>query len=495
MKINSIIAVILALIIYSKPLLAQSNFLSAKEIKAKIAIEFKNVKDKSEINIEQQYDRYALSSTNLDEDFKYSREESGLNTSIIFVSLEQPKIIFINLKPLYIEPNNVVELQYDYSNLNDNGAYVETFIKKSADGIFLVEDINNYQAKIIAERNVILKKLINNKFDINYSIGLIDSISNRDLSLIIKNNPSNTFDIKKQKLFKDYFFEKYYNNILIALRTSAENLIYSEQTLLALNKQISMIDTFKDNQYFFAQKNIYKDFYQKKWSKNNFEFNFIINDLNGYDNLTREYFLLMILKNDIDNIRTRGTIERIKDAITSEDLRSKADKYVPSETQTIKEIGHLTNEIKTSSIYNTQLTELKFGDIFKNTKQTYLYLDFCGSWCVPCIKEIENYTTSARQFDNSTKLKPIWLFFEKDKTSWLKVIEKYKLKKENCFLILDSKLVEIFGKQFDWIGEFPRHFIFSNEGKLIDSNAEALSKLNESTLPKLIQPIPPPGKK
>lgn len=492
MKNNTIkILALIILLLTSNSILAQVKHLEKNKL-VRLTVLFNNEVDKSKVSISQQYDRFALSNTNLQKDFKFLREENAVNTSEFFISLETPKIIFVNLKPLYVEPNNLISLKYRFMGLDDHKAPIETLELDATEGIFLVKNVNSYQANMAKARLSILNEVIKNKFAVNRTINILDSLANKHLDEIVKNNPNYDFTAQRNKFFKDYFVESYYNNIMVALGSYPEKLAQFAQLILTLNKRISLQNTLKENQYFFAQRNIYLNIYQRKWEKNDFDFEAISTELKDYDPLTRQFYFLLIIKNNLQNIRDGATLKKISDAITNTSFRGYADKYLIAKTTPDKGLYYLSKDIQNLRVFTTDLKDATFGDIFNNTKQDYLYLDFCGSWCAPCIKEIEEYGASSRKFDNSKKIRPIWLFFENNKLSWLKVVEKNKLKRENCYLILDSKLQQLFGEQFEWMGEFPHHFLFSKDGKIINSNAPSLIKLSENFLPIKSGAIEPP---
>lgn len=129
--------------------------------------------------------------------------------------------------------------------------------------------------------------------------------------------------------------------------------------------------------------------------------------------------------------------------------------------------------------------KLKFSQLFLQTKQPFVIFDFCGSWCAPCLKEIEEYS-KLKTLDASKTIRPIWLFFENDSLKWKNVVLKYGLKKRDCFLILDrSAFVPEFGKKYDWRREFPHHVIFRKDGRIFKNNAESLSFYNQNEVDKL----------
>jgi thiol-disulfide isomerase/thioredoxin len=167
--------------------------------------------------------------------------------------------------------------------------------------------------------------------------------------------------------------------------------------------------------------------------------------------------------------------------------------------------GYINNEIRDARLFDVNDKELAFDELFNTTAQSYLLLDFSGSWCKPCLEEMSVYAKTAH-LDNSKKVRPIWLFFENDKTKWLNVVERYNLKKENCFLVVGESgniLRKQFTLLFDWEGEFPHYFLFAKEGEIIDKRARPLSIFEENdvdNLPSRVKnknsgpPLPPPIK-
>ncbi|MFC5624536.1 TlpA family protein disulfide reductase [Algoriphagus winogradskyi] len=167
--------------------------------------------------------------------------------------------------------------------------------------------------------------------------------------------------------------------------------------------------------------------------------------------------------------------------------------------------GYINNEIRGARLFDVNDKELAFDELFKKTAQPYLLFDFSGSWCKPCLEEMSVYAKT-RHLDNSKKVRPIWLFFENDKTKWLNIIERYNLKKENCFLVVGEAgpiLQKQFALLFDWEGEFPHYFLFAKEGEIIEKRARPLSLFEENdvdNLPSRVKnknsgpPLPPPIK-
>jgi hypothetical protein len=154
--------------------------------------------------------------------------------------------------------------------------------------------------------------------------------------------------------------------------------------------------------------------------------------------------------------------------------------------QETKRNAKLPETIYNAEVYDVYDTKRTLGEIFENSTQAYLLFDFCGTWCKPCIDEIARYSEN-KQLDKSKNVKPVWIFFENDKSKWMGILLKYKLLKENCFIITgqaSKELIKEFSIHTGWKGEFPHYFLFGKDGKLIHPDAEGLSKFSESSLPK-----------
>ena len=146
----------------------------------------------------------------------------------------------------------------------------------------------------------------------------------------------------------------------------------------------------------------------------------------------------------------------------------------------------VNNTIRDAEVYDVNYKKIVFADLFTASLQPYLLFDFCGTWCVPCIEEIKKYSKT-KHLDKSSKVKPIWVFFENDRTKWLDAVEKYKLKKENCFMITGEasrNLIKEFSFLFNWGGEFPHYFLFSKDGRIIQKTAVSSSNFKENDISK-----------
>jgi len=175
------------------------------------------------------------------------------------------------------------------------------------------------------------------------------------------------------------------------------------------------------------------------------------------------------------------SVDEVLKKFTYQPFREEAVKYLSDPNIGNQLSRNLNSALRNTEIYDANDTKIQYFDIFKTTTQGYILFDFCGTWCKPCIDEIAQYAQK-QPLGNSSKVRSVWLFFENDRSKWLAVIEKYKLRKENCFIVLDKNFINEFAKSFNWAQEFPHHFLFTKEGKLIDEKAPSMNEFDEDKL-------------
>ncbi|UZD23221.1 TlpA family protein disulfide reductase [Algoriphagus halophytocola] len=228
----------------------------------------------------------------------------------------------------------------------------------------------------------------------------------------------------------------------------------------------------------------------------------ILERFNSSNDTLKQYVQLSLFNDGMLNEEQKL---RLIDKLTYPPYKEYALQLDQDPNRAILKSGYINNEIRGARLFDVNDKELAFDELFKTTDQPYLLLDFSGSWCKPCLEEMSVYAET-RHLDNSKKVRPIWLFFENDKTKWLNVVERYNLKKENCFLVVGESgniLRKQFTLLFDWEGEFPHYFLFAKEGEIIEKRARPLSMFEENDVSNLPPrkpnknsgpPIPPPIK-
>lgn len=201
------------------------------------------------------------------------------------------------------------------------------------------------------------------------------------------------------------------------------------------------------------------------------------------NNTTKQYILINLLKDGL--LASSEGKEAFLSKITYPPFKAYALANYQNRNRGIEKTGYINNMMRNAKIFDTNDKQVVFADLFQATKQPFIIFDFCGSWCKPCLDEMAIYKQT-KNLDNAKLIRPIWLFFENDKKKWTEVITQNNLNPQNCFVIIgeDSQLLQKeFALSFDWQGEFPHHFVFSKEGKIIEKNAKSLSAFSEGDLP------------
>ncbi len=112
-------------------------------------------------------------------------------------------------------------------------------------------------------------------------------------------------------------------------------------------------------------------------------------------------------------------------------------------------------------------TTLVDGSSFKlsDLRGKYVLLDFWGSWCPPCLKEIPELVELHQKYPENIVIVTIAL--EKNDKTWKKVADKagftwkHQIANQNRFVLMSS-IARKYG-----VSEIPSKFLISPEGKLI----------------------------
>lgn len=447
----------------------------------KITINFKNLSSKRGLYF-QSYDTLPINSYSIIKPPIHKVTETKNSITYNFY-LAKPRELLLGFSKFYIQPNDDFVLNYEV--FKDNKYYFEDkFEIVSGNGILLTENgqdpysNNNFENQYFnAKSKIEIDAFLNESVFINEANKVFAKMK---LDYIGKSYEENI-----RKHLQCIYSLDYLSGVLFKSKTTKTKFDINLQEYANQKTGVLILDFEKSKIEKFAYHknwNLYYQYYEvilfDLFKSKNFLKREIDSKINKFEYLSQQY-LYFLVANSIsktENINV-DNFKSIASAIT----------YAPFKNE-IKKINvddvfrnQIPENLKTTTFFDTNLKTTTFDLIFKNTPQKYLYFDFCGSWCMPCIKEIKEYSKT-KKFDNSKNVRPIWIFFENDKTAWFKVIERFNLKKENCFLINSKDVPDFnknFGRNYNWRGEFPHHSLFNKNGKLKDDSPRSLEMLTE----------------
>ncbi len=441
-----------------------------------IVIHYKNAIDKKFASF-QQYEQYRLANNGIIAPPAHTIENDGLTTTIQ-LSLTEPTFILLGFNEFYVEPNQTIEIEY-------------TVLKNTKQGEFLdsVKIIKGISACI----NEHEEQYLTSNFDASlYSkmskAGISQFFTHQTLLTASKKAIANIAlkytNISKSKTasyyLQQYLLAHYFTKTQITYkkeRPKMEDAIkrYADSCLQLLTYELSQKLTPKYWPYWWGMKIYYEQILDNDFKDDNFALPAILQRISNYDDTTKQYILLLATKNNyLLNGKMGINIDEIKKQITVSPFVAELETYGQRKMGSV----FMNDKIGNHVLYGYNMNKTSLNELFNTATQKYIYLDFCGSWCKPCIEEISKYAAD-KKYDNADNLKPLWIFFENDSLSWKKIIATYNLKKENCYLALhQTDFQSEFAEQYNWEGEFPHHFLFSKDGKIIDKKAESLELLN-----------------
>jgi thiol-disulfide isomerase/thioredoxin len=472
-----------------------SNSNASSSNNTSITIFFKNETDKK-FAVFQQYEQYRLENYGIIPPPEHTTKETKLS-KVINLSLDKPSLLLLGFNEFYIEPNDQIEIEYTIIK-NTKQEFKDSF--KILKGIAAM--VNNGNDPFLLN----MKYIDYIKSNLNYSqiVELLNEKRIRQESInaysnfLLQNPQLKNSQIAKENL-EDLSEQKYFVEILskydiIRPEMEKNTKLFYDSCIKSLSEVISNRQGNKFWPYWFGLKKTYEQIILGDNKKDSFSVDAMKNTISKYEKITQQYLLLLGVKNNYsENSYQKINLNEINSLLTISPFIKNLEKYKLPKTEST----FLSDEVGSFSLLDFDLKQISLNEVFKNSSQKYVYLDFCGTWCKPCIEEIKRYNTT-RKFENSTFVKPIWIFFENDSLSWKKIITTYNLKKEDCYLILSGKgFEEKFGQQYSWEGEFPHHFLFSNKGEIVDRNAASLESFDlDKYKTKVSSPplLPPPPK-
>ena len=432
-----------------------------------IIVNLKNQNDAKFIPF-QQYNKFRLDNFGIDAPPKYTEENKKLK-KILRVSLDAPSLLLLGFNEIYIEPGDTVEVNYEVL-FKSRELFKDTISVIRGNSIVIRSGGN-----LLAAFNNFVQEL---KTDSD-SAAFVRIINSDNIEFLtekfLKENKSLLYSTQHEKAIKGLVHQLYFSQLVLRsshvyASLSANKKMILKNLLVKLFIEISNNSFPKYWPYWFTSNKIYNIFYKKNEPEKATGLQSAIAEFKDFDEKTKQFFYLLTLRNT-----------PLTDSLTLQISSLITDTAFTKYKETVKKrvISSITNDVINNYILlDNNKNPVLFKEIFSKTSLPYLYLDFCGTWCKPCITEIAEYSVH-QKFRGSKLLKPIWLFFENDHKSWLKIIEKYQLPAEDCYLLIkDEQLRKQFGIDYGWQGEFPHHFLFTKKGEILDNAAVSLILLD-----------------
>jgi hypothetical protein len=405
--------------------------------------------------------------------------------TVITVNIDKPSLLTIGFSEFYVLPGD--SLNIDFEVLNRTKTEYEDVIHVNTGNVFFTryngqpkQEIRAFQKGLGDSLNSLKKP---DEFNRYLSERNINSIADSYVQLLFNQFSNLKADSNTHNNIKNYSINGIYQSLFANLSIIYKKYYNDNELKACLENNVSkMIAAYNMQKPLLSAPNYWLGwsaayfFYKEK----KYDFNSILEKFKNCDAIIRQYIMLKCLKDGIPyNGKTH--INDLSAMFTYPPFKSASYRYLTDPNLGNGISQNLNMVIRNAEIYDANGNKIHFYEVFKNTEQPYILFDFCGTWCVPCLDEISIYSKN-RHLDNSKKVRPVWLFFENDMTKWKGVVAQYHLDEKSCFLVLGKEFMNEFAKSFDWAEEFPHHFLFSKDGKIIQSKASSLTEFDESKL-------------
>lgn len=396
--------------------------------------------------------------------------------------LSEPTLINIGEQTnvFYVKPSDSVMIDYKLIGFNERGNLLEEWHIIGRQGLRLPA-FPELHAEL---REIASRSRDEGKITGIQQVNYLDDLSRKVMAEVIKNNPKYGFDEQDMVRIHEHYFQINALQSIAGFSRSYGNypsslVSGSVERFLKMVEHISDQHISRNAQYYMVLEHLYRIHYQKKWEPSGYDPDIIQADLVGFDAKTQGYLRFCVLKSDFYTANERpGTVSALIQGISDPSLLVMAEALVGNNANGHNNSPYLDADVGKVLVKDVKGKEHTFASLFEKTNKPFVYFDFCGSWCAPCLQEMEKYAKSGRKHDSDhPDLEVIYLFFEKDDQDWKKVIDEYRLDPQNCYIITNNELQSYFGRVYHWAASFPHHPIFSKNGKMVHRNAPSLLEL------------------
>ncbi|HEX4374493.1 MAG TPA: TlpA disulfide reductase family protein, partial [Puia sp.] len=165
-------------------------------------------------------------------------------------------------------------------------------------------------------------------------------------------------------------------------------------------------------------------------------------------------------------------LNRYQKAITNKYLRKQLEEKAESATKTFEAYNVIQkiNDYKIDESLKTRLLK-----IFEKEKNNYLFVDFWGSWCGPCMLEMPVYPKFIGQFNKDT-LHFLFLSYEMTEEQVIQIKNKYGIAGD--FILLNNNEMKILNNVLGF-ESYPHHFVIDPESFVVNNNISGIESGDE----------------